>query len=123
VLSLSVPRRFENGDASVTHSITTSSFKKFVMIVVKINQIIGDWIRSTAERLIAANAAGIVVSHSFCLGLAPEDIAALRGAASPPAEVTMTQGLEAPSKDSSAKRISPPIAGLLDAASGRYAAP
>ena len=30
------------------------------MIVVRINQIVGYWIRSTAERLIAANAAGII---------------------------------------------------------------
>jgi hypothetical protein len=34
------------------------------MIVVKINQIAGNWIRSTTERLIAANAAGIVGIHS-----------------------------------------------------------
>jgi hypothetical protein len=30
------------------------------MILVKINQMVGSWIRSTAERLIAANAAKIV---------------------------------------------------------------
>ena len=30
------------------------------MIVIKINQIIGYWIRSTTEQLIAVNSAGIV---------------------------------------------------------------
>jgi hypothetical protein len=37
-----------------------TSFKKFVMIAIKINQIVGYWIRSTTERLIAARVAGMV---------------------------------------------------------------
>jgi hypothetical protein len=45
----------------------------------------------------------------FCLGLTSEDIAALRGTASPPAEATIAQGLDTQSEDSSASRISPPI--------------
>ena len=51
----------------------------------------------------------------LCFGLTSEDIAALRGTASPPAEATIAQGLNAPSEDSSAYQISPPIAGAFDA--------
>jgi hypothetical protein len=43
---------------ALNHNI--SIFKKLIMIAIKINQIIGHWIRSTTERLIAANSAGIV---------------------------------------------------------------
>ena len=52
----------------------------------------------------------------FGLGLTSEDIAALRGTASPPSEATIAQGLDARSEDGSAYQVSPPIAGVLDAA-------
>ncbi|MGY8663642.1 hypothetical protein Q3C01_14890 [Bradyrhizobium sp. UFLA05-109] len=48
------------------------------------------------------------------LGLTSEDIAALRGAASPPANTAIAQGIDASSEDSCAYQISPPIAGVLD---------
>ena len=51
----------------------------------------------------------------FCFGLISEDIAALRGTAGPTAEANIAQGLDAPSEDSSAYLISPPIAGAFDA--------
>ena len=41
------------------------------MIVVKINTIVGSWIRSTAERLIAANAAGSVGMHGYSITAIP----------------------------------------------------
>src|SRR5215813_6965074 len=47
---------FYNGGAPVTHPNRTSpSFKKRPMTMFKISQIAGNWIRATAERLIAAN--------------------------------------------------------------------
>jgi hypothetical protein len=65
-----------------------------------------------AKQRIRARLSDIDDERLFCLGLTSEDIAALRGTA----EVTIAQGLDAPSADSGAYQISPPIAGLLDAA-------
>ena len=56
-----------------------------------------------AKQRIRAQLSAIDDERLFCLGLTSEDIAALRGTASPPAEATI------------ALQISPPIAGLLDA--------
>ena len=47
-------------------------------------------------------------------GLTSQDIAALRGTVSRPAEMTIAQGLDALAEDSGASRISPPIAGCTD---------
>jgi hypothetical protein len=66
-----------------------------------------------AKRRIRAQLSEIDDEQLFGLGLTCEDIAALRGAASPPAEATLAQGLDAPSEDSSIYQISPPIAGVL----------
>ena len=68
-----------------------------------------------AKQRIRARLSEIDDERLFGLGLTSEDIAALRGKASPTAEATIVQGLDAPSEDSSAYQISPPIAGVLDA--------
>ena len=56
-----------------------------------------------AKQRIRAQLSEIDDARLSCLGLTSEDIATLRGAASPPAEATI------------APQVSPPIAGLLDA--------
>jgi len=68
-----------------------------------------------AKQRIRAQLSEIDDERLFGLGLTSEDIAALRGTASPQVEATIAQGLDAPSEDSSAHQISPPIAGVLDA--------
>ena len=47
-------------------------------------------------------------------GLTSQDIAALRGTVSRPADMTIAQALVAPAEDSGASRISSPIAGCTD---------
>ena len=49
----------------------------------------------------------------FCFGLTSEDIAALRGAASPTAAANLAQRLDEPSENGGALLISPPIACVL----------
>jgi hypothetical protein len=68
-----------------------------------------------AKQRIRARLSEIDDEHLLGLGLTSEDIAALRGAASLPVEATIAQALDAPSEDSCAYQISPPIAGALDA--------
>ena len=68
-----------------------------------------------AKQRIRALLGDIDDEQLFCFGLTSEDIAALRGTASPPAEATIALGLDAPSEDGSAYQISPPIAGAFDA--------
>ena len=65
-----------------------------------------------AKQRIRARLSDIDDVRLFGFGLTSEDIAALRRTA----EVTIAQGLDAPFADSGAYQISPPIAGLLDAA-------
>ena len=68
-----------------------------------------------AKQRIRAQLGEIDDERLLCLGLTSEDIAALRGTGSPPAEPTIAQGLGAPSEDNSAYQVSPPIAGVFDA--------
>jgi hypothetical protein len=68
-----------------------------------------------AKQRIRAQLSDIDDARLFCLGLTSEDIAALRGTSSPLAEAMLAQGIDAPSEESGAYQISPPIAGLLDA--------
>ena len=68
-----------------------------------------------AKQLIRTQLSEIDDERLFGLGLTSEDIAALRGTASPQVEATIAQGVEGQSKGSSAYQISPPIAGVLDA--------
>jgi uncharacterized protein YjiS (DUF1127 family)/mannose-6-phosphate isomerase-like protein (cupin superfamily) len=70
-----------------------------------------------AKQRIRAWLSDIDDERLFCLGLTSEDIAALRGTASRPAEATIAQGLDAPSEDSGVPRTWRPIAGC----SGRFA--
>ena len=67
-----------------------------------------------AKQRIRAWLSDIDDERLFCLGLTSEDIVALRGTASPPAEASIAHGLDTPSEDCGAYQISPPIAGLLD---------
>ena len=66
-----------------------------------------------AKQRIRALLSDIDDERLFCLGLTSEDIAALRGTASLPAEVTIAQGLDQPSEDDGASHISPPIAAVV----------
>jgi hypothetical protein len=68
-----------------------------------------------AKQRIRAQLSEIDDEQLFGIGLTSEDVAALRGTATPPSEATIVQALDAPSEDSSAYQISPPIAGVLDA--------
>ena len=68
-----------------------------------------------AKQRIRAQLSEIDDERLFGLGLTSEDIAALRGTARPQVEATIAQGVDAPSEDSRACQISPPIAGVLDA--------
>jgi hypothetical protein len=68
-----------------------------------------------AKQRIRAQLSEIDDVRLVALGLTSEDIAALRGTASPQVEATVAQGVDAPSEDSCACQISPPIAGVLDA--------
>jgi hypothetical protein len=67
-----------------------------------------------AKQRIRAHLSEIDDERLFGLGLKSEDVAALRGTASPQVEATIVQGLDAPSEDSRAYQISPSIAGVLD---------
>ena len=66
-----------------------------------------------AKQRIWARLSEIDDERLFCLGLTSEDIAALRGTASPQVEATIAQGVDAPSEDGSTRQISPSIAGVL----------
>jgi hypothetical protein len=69
-----------------------------------------------AKQRIRALLSNVEDQQLFRMGLTSEDIAALRGTASPPAEATIAQAPDAASEDSVGSHVSPPIAGLLDAA-------
>jgi hypothetical protein len=67
-----------------------------------------------AKQRIWARLSEIDDERLLCLGLTSEDIAALRGTASPQVEATIAQALDAPSEDGSTCQISPSsIAGVL----------
>jgi hypothetical protein len=68
-----------------------------------------------AKQRIRAQLSEIDDERLLRFGLTSEDIAALRGAASPPAAATIAQALDALSEDVSTCQISPSIAGTLDA--------
>jgi hypothetical protein len=68
-----------------------------------------------AKQRIRAQLGDIDDEQLFCFGLTSEDIAALRGTASPTAEANIPQRLDEPSEDGGASQISPPIAGVSDA--------
>ena len=68
-----------------------------------------------AKQRIRALLGDIDDERLFCFGLTSEDIASLRGTASPTAEANIAQRLDEPSEDGGASQISPPIAGVLDA--------
>ena len=68
-----------------------------------------------AKQRIRAQLSEIDDERLLGLGLTSEDIAALRGTASPSAKATIVHGFDAQSEDSSSYQISPPIAGVLDA--------
>jgi hypothetical protein len=70
-----------------------------------------------AKQRIRAWLSDIDDERLFCLGLTSEDVAALRGTASRPAEPTIAQGLDAPSEDRGVPRTWRPITGC----SGRFA--
>ena len=76
----------------------------------------GSFWRKTTRRSNASGRGSVMsmMSGFFALASHSEDIAALRGTASRPAEVTIAQGLDAPAEGSAASRISPPIAGCTD---------
>src|SRR5262245_19375880 len=62
-----------------------------------------------AKQRIRAQLSEIDDEQLFGIVLTSEDVAALRGTATPPSEATIVQALDAPSEDSSAYQISPPI--------------
>jgi hypothetical protein len=64
-----------------------------------------------AKQRIRAQLSEVDDEQLFGFGLTSEDIAALRGTASPQAEATITQNIDAPSEDGSAYQIWPPITG------------
>ena len=68
-----------------------------------------------AKQRIRAQLSEIDDERLLGLGLTSEDIAALRGTASPPTEATIAQGPDVSSEDGNAYQVSPPIAGGLDA--------
>jgi hypothetical protein len=68
-----------------------------------------------AKQRIRAQLSEIDEEQLLSLGLTSEDIPALRGAASPPTDTAIAQGINASSEDSCAYQLSPPIAGVLDA--------
>jgi hypothetical protein len=72
-----------------------------------------------AKQRIRAQLSEIDDERLFCLGLTSEDIAALRGAASPQAEATIAQALDAPSEDGSTRQISPRLQAFWDATDHR----
>ena len=72
-----------------------------------------------AKQRIRARLSEIDDAQLFDLGLTSEDVAALRGTASSPAEATIAQALDAPSEDGSTCQISSPTAGVLDATDHR----
>ncbi|MGY8663645.1 hypothetical protein Q3C01_14905 [Bradyrhizobium sp. UFLA05-109] len=68
-----------------------------------------------AKQRIRAQLSEIDDERLLRLGLTSEDIAALRGTASPQVEATIAQALDAPSEDGCTYQHSPSIAGVSDA--------